>query len=177
MTFKLNRVGTNDFPPRLQKLFNKAFSQIETQINEIVAAQATATAAAREAARINSYTVPTNVLTSADTGGGTAKIMVADHTRVYPVQGAIDVADVNLTGIAAITGLANSTAYSVYYDDTTLSLATPAMLATTDPKVAQVGYAAGRHFVGTITTAAGGGGTTSGGGGYPPGGGGGNPIP
>lgn len=140
----------------------------DAAIASIAAAQATATAAVRESARINSYTTPTNVLTAADVGS-TATITVAAHTRVYPVQGTYDVADVSVGG-GTITGLAFSTEYAVYYDDTTLASTTPTYQATTTIKNAQVGAAAGRHFVGTVTTPADGGGGTTGGGGYPPGG-------
>lgn len=140
------------------------------------AAQTDATAAAREAARINSYTAPTNVL-SAEDAGTTATINVAAHTRIYPVQGSIDVPDVVITA-GAITGLAYSTVYYVFYDDTTLVAVAPTFQATTNIAAAQVGYAAGRHFVGKVTTPAAGGATTSGtGGSTPPGGGGGEILP
>lgn len=142
---------------------------------DITTAQNTATAAIREAARINSYTVPTNLLSATDAGSD-ASIAVAGHTRVYPVQGTVDVDDVVILA-GSITGLAFTTEYHVYYDDTTLADTTPAFLATTDQATAQVGAAAGRHFVGTITTPADGGGGTTGTGPFPPGGGGGNPIP
>lgn len=151
-------------------------------VNAIVAATNLATAAktaaeasARELARINSYTVPTNVLSASDNGSD-ARITVVGHTRVYPVQGSIDVPDVAIVGPANIDGLAFSTKYFVYYDDPTLADTTPTYQATTDQKDAQVGAGAGRHFVGEVTTPADGGSGTSGGGGTPPGGGGG-PIP
>lgn len=184
MTFRLPRISASEAQAiagangmRLKLFLDRQADKIETQVTDILTAQNTATAAARESARIASYTVPTNVLTGVDTGGGTAKIVIANHKRVYPVQGTVDVADVNLVGVADITGLANSTSYSVYYDDPTLTLTSPTMFATTDPKTAQVGAAAGRHFVGVVTTPAGGGGSTGGTGGSPPGGNGGNPIP
>lgn len=135
------------------------------------AAQGTADAAAKEAARTSSYTAPTSVLTAADVGSD-ATITIAAHTRVYP--GAID--DVALAG-GTITGLPFSTAYYVYYDDATLADTTPSFLATTSVATAQVGAAAGRHFVGYVMTPADGGASSGGTGGSPPGGGGGNPIP
>lgn len=139
------------------------------------AAQADATAAARESARINSYSAPTIVLGAVD-AGTSATINVAAHTRVYPVQGSIDVPDV-VVSAGSITGLAYSTVYFVYYDDTTLASATPVFQVTTDLATAQVGVAAGRHFVGKVTTpAAGGSGTTGTGGSAPPGGAGGDSI-
>lgn len=135
------------------------------------AAQATATAAARESARIASYPNPGSVLTAADVGTD-CDIVIANHTRVYPVQGSIDVPDVSITG-ATLHGKAFSTTYYIYYDDTTLASTTPTFVATTTSATAQVGAATGRHFVGYITTPADGAAGTGGQGGGPPGGGGG----
>lgn len=166
----------------VKEAIEAAFAELQNQVADIAAALAAATladskatAAARESARINSYTVPTNVLSSADAGSD-ATITVDPHKRVYPVQGSIDVADVDVAG-GTITGLPFSTGYYVYYDDPTLADDTPAYQATTDAKTAQVGAAAGRHFVGYVMTPADGGGSTGGSGGSPPGGGGGHPIP
>lgn len=132
------------------------------------AAQLDATAAAREAARINSYPSPSSVLIAADAGTD-ASITIENHTRVYPVQGAIDVPDVAITG-ATIGGLAFSTKYFVYYDDSTLTATAPTFLVTTASATAQVGAAAGRHFLGTVTTPADGGTSTTGTGSTAPGG-------
>jgi hypothetical protein len=82
-----------------------------------------------------------------------SQLQIASHTRVYPVQGSIDVPDVSITG-GTLPGLAYTTTYYVYYDDTTLALTAPTFVATTTPATAQVGAAAGRHFVGVITTPA-----------------------
>lgn len=149
-------------------------SDLAAAVAAIQAAQATADAAVREAARINSYTAPTDVLTASDAGSD-ATITVAGHARVYPVQGAYDVTDVAITG-GTIVGLAFATKYWVYYDDTTLADTSPAFQATTVAADAQVGAAAGRHFVGVITTPADGGADTDGNGGAPPGGGGGEVL-
>jgi hypothetical protein len=150
-------------------------ADLATQLTLIQAAQATAnsadakaTAGVREAARINSYPQPTNVLTATD-AGATASIVIANHARVYPVQGTYKVPDVAITG-TTLTGLAFSTTYAVYYDDTTLADTTPNFLTTTDLTIAHAGAAAGRHVVGTITTPADGAGDTTGEGGRPPGG-------
>jgi hypothetical protein len=139
-----------------------ARAQAASALRDARSAASTGVAAAREAARINSYIVPTTILGAEDTGGGTAKITTADHKRVYPVEGIIDVPDVNLVGIADVTGLANGTHYFVYYDDPTLAAIAPVAHATTDAKVAQSGYAAGRHYLGDVTTPAGGAVATSG---------------
>ncbi len=148
-----------------------AVADIQTAQAAADAAQADAIAAAREAARIVSYPNPGSILTAADAGSD-ASITIANHTRVYPVQGSIDVPDVSITG-GSITALAFSTRYFIYYDDTTLANTTPTFVATTDSATAQVGAAAGRHFLGYVTTPADGGGSTGGTGGGPPGGGGG----
>lgn len=191
MAFRLDRFTTFDEPSeRKRRLHQLMCEKIEGQFNDIAAvqadlasqlaqiltAQATATAAAREAARLNSYTVPTNVLTAADVGTD-CTITIAAHTRVYPVQGAIDVADVAILA-GSVTGLAFSTAYYVYYDDTSLASTAPTFLATTTAATAQVGAAAGRHLVGVVTTPADGAAASTGtGGAAPPGGGGGTPLP
>jgi hypothetical protein len=69
------------------------------------------------------------------------------------VQGSIDVPDVSITG-GTITGKAFSTRYYIYYDDTTLAVTAPTFVATTDSATAQVGAAAGRHFIGYVDTPA-----------------------
>lgn len=145
-----------------------AQSTADTASTTATTAQTDAVDAAREAARINSYTNPGSILTASDAGTD-ATITIANHTRVYPVEGSIDVPDVAITG-GAITGLAYSTLYFIYYDDTTLADTTPAFQSTTDAPTAQVGAAAGRHCCGYITTPASGGTTTSGGGTGVPGG-------
>ena len=163
-----------------------AYTSLEEQLEQIQEALDTATAAGRELARLNSYPNPTNVLTGTDEATG-ASITVAAHIRVYPVQGSIDVPDVAIpapvtltTEADGVTGIVNSTQYSVYYDDTTLADTTPAYKAVktaTSHDDAQPGAAAGRHFVGVVTTPADGAGSTSGSGGAPPGGGGGTVLP
>jgi hypothetical protein len=158
---------------QVAKNIEDAFTSLADQVAAIAAAQAAATAAARESARIMSYPNPGSILSAADVGT-TATISIANHTRVYPVQGTIDVPDVTFTGGPySITGLAFSTRYYVYYDDTTLASTTPTFLASTLSATAQVGAAAGRHFIGYIDTPADGGSSSSGFGGGPPGGGGG----
>jgi hypothetical protein len=146
-------------------------ASLASQLAQIVTAQSTATAAARESARIASYPNPGSVLSAADVGTD-CTITIAGHIRVYPVQGSIDVADVSITG-GSLTGKAFSTRFYVFYDDTSLASTTPTFQATTDSATAQVGAAAGRHFVGFVDTPADGGTATSGTGGGPPGGGGG----
>jgi len=201
MTRKLDRLnGSNSTGIAFQRLWQRNCETVETnfddqqsqlaaitqlqadmltRITEIEAAQAAAdaaqsdaTASYREAARINSYPNPGVGIVSASDAGASATVTIASHTRVYPVEGGIDVPDVSISG-GSITGLAYSTTYFVYYDDTTLASTAPTFLATTSSATAQVGAAPGRHFVGYVTTPASGGGSTSGGGGAPPGGGGG----
>lgn len=170
--------ATNSTGIGFQKLWQKncelteaQFASLQSQITAIATAQATADAAAREQARIASYPNPGTVLTAADVGSD-CDIVIANHTRVYPVQGSIDVPDVSITG-STLHGKAFSTRYYIYYDDTTLAVTAPTFVATTTSATSQVGAAAGRHFVGFIDTPADGGAGTGGQGGGPPGGGGG----
>jgi hypothetical protein len=79
-------------------------ADLAAQLAQILAAQASAdaaaasaTATARESARISSYPNPGSVITAADVGTDVT-ITIAGHTRVYPVQGTIDVPDVAITG-------------------------------------------------------------------------------
>ena len=143
-----------------------------TLIADLAATQADLTNAIRDIARLSSYTAPTNVLTAADVGTD-CTVTIAAHTRIYPGSFVADLA----VGGGSVTGLSFSTAYYIYYDDTTLAVTAPAYQATTNAATAQVGAADGRHFVGVVTTPADGGGATGGSGGFPPGGGGGNPLP
>lgn len=132
---------------------------------------------AREAARINSYMAPTNVLSAIDAGDGTATIQMIEHSRVYPVQGAIKVDDLLLEAADILAQPLDTPDLYVFYDDVTLADTTPALQVTDDEAVAQVGYAPGRHLIGVVTTpAAGGAATTGTGGSAPPGGGGARPI-
>jgi hypothetical protein len=181
MTKRLDRLNpSNSSGLAFQKLWQKncesvetAFDDIQSQLTQIIAAQATATSAARESARISSYPNPGSILSASDAGSN-ATITIASHIRVYPVQGLIDVPDVTFTNLPHnITGLAYSTLYFVYYDDTTLANPAPTFLTTTNAALAQVGAAAGRHCVGYVTTPAAAGAPTSGGGGGVPGGSGG----
>lgn len=128
--------------------------------------------AKRLTARVNSYTVPTDVLTAVD-AGATATITIAAHQRVYSTDSGLSIPTVSVL-TADITGLAFATLYYVYYDDATLADTTPTFTTTTTAATAQVGAGSSRHFLGYITTPVDGGGGTGGDGGTPPGGG---PIP
>lgn len=187
MAFRLPRLPPGQLDPaKFQIWWQQVVEAIEGQINDILdvqadilaamaaanAAQDTATAAARESARIASYPNPGAGILTATDAGSDATINVAGHTRVYPVQGSIDVPDVVISA-GSITGLAFSTRYYAYYDDTTLTSTAPAFQATTASATAQVGAAAGRHFIGYVDTPADGAADTGGTGGGPPGGGGG----
>jgi len=148
-----------------------AVLNIQAAMAAAQAAQTDATNAARETARLNSYPNPGNVLTATDAGTD-ATITIASHKRVYPVQGSVSIPSVTVAA-GTITGLAYSTRYFVFYDDLSLANTTPTFQATTNSATAQVGAAAGRHFVGYVTTPVAGGSGTGGTGGAPPGGGGG----
>ena len=112
----------------------------------------------------NSYPVGLTI-SAADVGGTSANITVSSHTRRYSDR------DVSITGVT-LTGLANSTAYRIYYDDPDRSDTTPTIIATTTAGDAYLSPTnPARHYVGSITTPASGGGSTGGTGGVPPGGG------
>ena len=112
----------------------------------------------------NSYPVNISII-SAD-AGGSASITVSNHSRVYQDR------TVAITG-TTLTGLLNSTAYYLYYDDADREGIDVVIMATTVYADAFTGAAhPARHYVGSIVSASTGGGDTGGGGGSPPGGGG-----
>jgi hypothetical protein len=112
--------------------------------------------------RLLSHTDPTSILTAADAGANST-ITVANHVRVYA-----DGTTVNITGIPPLTGLTSATSYGLYYDDLTLALTTPVVVATTTLKDSYAAAAEGRHFLGVIKTpTAGSGKSYVGGGAYP----------
>jgi hypothetical protein len=159
-----------------------ANADLQSQITAIAAAQAAATAAATAATAAQttadvvkrndkisaSLTTPTSILSASD-AGASATITVANHVRKYG-----DATTLSVTG-GSITALAYTTAYAVYYDDTTTSVAAPTFLATTTLKDGQFNAAAGRHYCGQVTTPAAAGAPTAGDG--PRGTGGGGPYP
>jgi hypothetical protein len=150
-----------------------AIGDLQTAQTDITNQLALIQSSFREIARITSYPDPGSILTATD-AGTSATITLATHSRVYPVHGSISIPNVTFTNLPhSFTGLSYSTKYYIYYDDTTLANTAPTFVTTTSADTAQVGAAAGRHFVGFITTPASGGGSTTGTGGGTPGGGGG----
>ncbi|MGK2908566.1 MAG: hypothetical protein ACSLE1_01980 [Sphingobium sp.] len=89
---------------------------------------------------------PVNLTVSSNNVGGTATITISDHIRRYADK------DVAITG-ADLTGLDQSTAYWIYYDDDTRSNTAPIFEAT---EVAEDAYLSvanpARHLVYSITT-------------------------
>jgi len=153
-----------------------AITDLADQVAAIAAAQAAADAAQtsadtaqtsadtvkRDDAISASWTSPGSILTAVGAGSD-ATITIANHTRKYG-----DGTSLAITG-ADITGLAFSTKYYVYYNDSTRADTTPSFQAATNPNTALPNAGTGRHYCGTVTTPADGGGGTSGG--YtPPGG-------
>jgi hypothetical protein len=169
VTFKLNRITSSEMPPRLQKLFNKAFGQIETQINDILDVQAAtdaanAAAAAADAAAVaaqttadditsanalgNSYV--TGITITATDAGADVTITISAHTRHYPQPDGTTV-DVAVSG-GSLTGRAYSTTYYVYYDDASRAGGAVTYQSTTsEATAAQIGD---RHTVGGVETPA-----------------------
>jgi hypothetical protein len=184
MTFKLNRVAATEFPPRLQKLFNKAFGQIEAQINEILDVQAATDAANAAAVAANTAAVAaqttadditasnalgtsyvTGLTLSATDAGTDATITISGHTRHYPQPDGSTV-DVAVTG-GSLTGRSYDTSYYIYYDDPSRAGGAVSYQSTTsEGTAAQIGD---RHTVGGVTTPAAADPDTSGEGTKPPG--------
>lgn len=128
-------------------------------------AQTTANTVKRDDSISTSWTSPGEILSASD-AGSSATITIAAHTRKYT-----DVTSKSVNG-GSITGLAYSTTYTVYYDQTGRTGGSVTYHATTDPNTGLANAAAGRHFCGKITTPASGGSSTSGGVSPPSGGGG-----
>jgi hypothetical protein len=143
---------------------NAAAAAAATAQTSATAANTTANTVKRDDKITASSIIPAEVLSATDAGTD-ATITIANHTRIYG-----DDAQLAVTG-AVLTGLAYSTTYGVYYDDTSTSDTTPTYHATTTPSNALNNFVAGRHFVGTVATPAAGGAATSGGA-SPPGAGG-----
>jgi hypothetical protein len=169
VTFKLNRITSSEMPPRLQKLFNKAFGQIETQINDILGVQAAtaaanAAAAAADAAAVAAQTTADDITSAnalgnsyvtgatitATDAGADVTITISAHTRHYPQPDGTTV-DVAVSG-GSLTARAYSTTYYIYYDDASRAGGAVAYQSTTsEATAAQIGD---RHTVGGVTTPA-----------------------
>jgi hypothetical protein len=152
------RADFNDVMVKKQALLNKMHDAAKVTAD---AADAAAAITKRNDKISASATSPSNILTASDAGTD-ATITIASHTRLYG-----DATSLSVTG-GSITGLAYSTIYGVYYDDTTTANTTPTYHATTTLKNAMANFAAGRHYCGQVTTPASGGGSTSGSGAQPP---------
>jgi type II secretory pathway pseudopilin PulG len=148
-----------------QATANTAQSTATTAQTTATTAQSTADTVKRDDSISTSWTSPGTILSATDAGSN-ATITVSNHTRKYT-----DVSSKSVTG-GTVTGLAYSTTYTIYYDQTSRAGGSVTYHATTDPNVGLANAAAGRHWCGKITTPASGGGGTSGGV-DPPGGGGG----
>lgn len=145
-----------------QSTANTANSTANTANTTANAANTTATTVQRDDSISTSWTSPGSVLSATDAGAN-ATIAIAAHTRKYS-----DATSVSVNS-GSLTGRAYSTTYYVYYTQTSRAGGAVTYNSTTDPNVAQPNAAAGRHFVGKVTTPAAAGAPTSGG--YtPPGG-------
>lgn len=122
------------------------------------AAQASANTVKRDDAISGSWISPSTVLSATDNGTD-ATIAIAAHTRHYGDNSSVSVNGGSLTGNY-------STTYDIYYTQTSRAGGSVSYQKTTNPNTALPNAAAGRHWVGTITTPASGGGGTSGGGGF-----------
>lgn len=143
---------------------NAALAAAVAAQTSATAAQTTADTVKRDDSISTSWTSPGTILSAADAGSD-ASITIANHVRKYT-----DTTSVSVTG-ASLTGLAYSTLYSVYYDQTSRAGGAVTYHATTNPNTGLANAAAGRHFCGKITTPAALAGPTSGGVNPPSGGG------
>lgn len=137
--------------------------RLDDAITAITAVQETADKVTLSNAISASYTSPSTVLTASDNGVD-ATITITNFMRIYD-----DGLKIDITG-NVLTGLNYGTTYSVYYDDTARTLATPTFVATTIAADARHNAVAGRHFVGIVVTPIAGG-PDGIGGSFPPGGG------
>jgi hypothetical protein len=147
-----------------QSTANTAQSTANTANTAANTAQSTADVVNRNDSISTSWTSPGAILTASD-AGASATITIAAHTRKYT-----DITSKSVNG-GSLTGLAYSTVYYVYYDQTGRTGGTVTYHSTTDPNVGLANAVAGRHACGAITTPAAGAADTSGGV-APPGGGG-----
>lgn len=136
-----------------------------TGVTNAATAQSTADTVKRDDSISSSWTAPGTILSATDAGSD-ATITVAAHTRGYS-----DTSNVSVS-TGSLTGLAYSTLYYVYYDQTSKAGGSVTFHAVTNANTAMAGRAAGRHFCGSITTPAAAGAPTSGGVNPPSGGGG-----
>ena len=188
MTFRIDRFSMNEavamaggdarLGRQIKGRLDKAFTRIEEQINDILAAQAAATAANAAAVAANSAAATANsaasaaqstadsissadqlaksyvsgtppILTASDAGSD-ATITIAAHTRNYP-QPDGTVTSVSVAG-GTLTGRSYSTVYYVYYDQASRAGGTVSYQTTTsDATAAQIGD---RHCVGAVETPA-----------------------
>jgi hypothetical protein len=147
-----------------QSTANTAVTNAATAQTTANTADSTANTVKRDDSISTSWTSPGTILSATDAGSN-ATITIANHTRKYT-----DATSKSVTG-GSLTGLAYSTSYAVYYDQTSRAGGSVTYHATTDPNTGLANAAAGRHFCGKITTPASGGGATSGGVNPPSGGG------
>jgi hypothetical protein len=153
----------NKITASAKTLADNAQSTANTATTDAATAQGTANTANTTANTVKrddkiggSSVIPADVLTASDAGTD-ATVVVAAHTRLYNDNSSLSV------GGHTFTGLAYSTSYGVYYDDTTTSDTTPTYHTTTTLSHALNNFVAGRHYVGIVTTPASGGSPTTGG--------------
>jgi len=128
-------------------------------------AQSTANTVTKNDAISVSYVAPGQILTATDAGSDVT-LTIDNHNRHYGDQSSVAV-----TG-ATITGLAYSTTYYVYYDDSSRAGGSVTYHTDTNPNNALPAAASGRHYVGRVATPAAGGTATTGGSSPPSAGGG-----
>ncbi len=128
-----------------QAAADDAQTAADTASAAAVVAQDSAEGANSVASLTNSGVTP-NPLSATDAGAN-ATITIAAHTRVYG-----DGTTLAIAGPTALTGLAYSTLFYVYYDDATRADTTPNFMTTTS--AATAAQSGDRHLVGSVMTPA-----------------------
>jgi hypothetical protein len=151
--------------PLWQAWFEQSWTSLVKQVTDMATTIAALQQEVKRNAISSSSTVPTALLTQADTGTA-VRITMAAHTRLYDGGSQVEVS-------AAFVDAPYVKDVALYYDDPELDGGVVAMNYTLIRAEAQANYVPGRHFLGAITTIAAGAPpvTVPDGGTYPPGGG------
>lgn len=155
-----------DLSPIWSAWFEQSWVQLVAQVSDLETTVANLEEEIKRNAISSSSTVPTALLSQADTGTDVLVTMAA-HKRLYDGGTSVDVN-------SATTHVPYTTDVAFYYDDPLLQGGTVVLSHTIVRAEAQANFVPGRHALGSLTTMAAGAAVPPvGGGSYPPGGGGG----
>lgn len=123
-----------------------AQADIVTAQSDITTTQADQAAQLKLLKRVTSW--PYGVTLTGTDAGSDATVTISAHTRIYGNGDTVAISS------GSITGLAYSTTYGIYYDDSTLAVTSPTFLSTTTTSNSLPTANASRHHIGVITTPA-----------------------